>query len=276
MDEYNELFGITEFEETPCIENEDSEKCEHVSTSMEGGKRMCDKCGCEVLVIDYEAEWKYHGKPTSRCTSHREPERGKNLRKVFDDLNLSNGFVNERNFKKCQERYNRVVGPKRSVHGVKSRGIAAACLYHIFKEDGKIYRWNEAQGWFNLTPKQLSDGMSEYRKTFPESRIENITVSQMISRNVEILKLDKSHETIIQSLAKRIEETKAEINRSSPASIAAAVIYVYLAWKEPTYKISLDLTREKFAMMMGISGITIGKMSKIIAKILGVEMTADN
>jgi transcription initiation factor TFIIIB Brf1 subunit/transcription initiation factor TFIIB len=275
-EEYAEMFGESPYDQSTIDYMEmvsQLQECEHTSTIVDGNKKICNACGCEVDVIDHEAEWKYHGSnaKSARCTRFREPDKGSNIRKIFEDNRISEDLVNEQCFKRCESKYREVV-ESQNVHGVKRKAIVAACLFHVFREDGIIRQIKELKTYFKLTNKQMLDGMTAYRVRFPESRTINITTSSIVKRNIEILKIDKVHEAPLLDIVAKIEAANAEITRSSPTSIAPAIIYVYLSCITPQYKASLGITKQSFAGLMGLSEITIGKLSKTIAGILDLKL----
>lgn len=268
-----------EYQNFYCNDNEEQlDECEHPSSVItDGGKRVCSNCGCEILVIDHEAEWKYGGgnggTHVARCSKYRNAERGSNIRNVFEDKRIDDRLVNENLRLKCEEKFRRVVG-KENVHGVKRVAIVAACLYHVFNEDGQIRSSSEVGGYFGLTKKDVSLGLTEYRKKFPESRVTKIGVEDFIRRDSERLKLNHDIIPKIIEMWHVLEKTHAEVIRSTPTILSPSLIYIYISEHEAQYKESIKLTLETIAQTLNVSKVTLSKHIKIITKILNVEAGA--
>lgn len=248
------------------------EECQHTSTIIDGTKRICKGCNCEVDVLEYEAEWKFHTgintNNASRCTRYRETKKGSNILKIFQDAKIPYELVNEQRRERCEEKYNIIVG-KQNVHGVKRKAIVAACMMHVFREDGDIRHAKEFRDLFGLSAQQMAHGVGKYHKSFPESRVDVIHTNDLIKYNMMQLNIAPQHEQSILRIAKQIEESNAELNRSSPNSVAPAIIYVYLSCIQPNYKLTLGLNKQTFASLVKTSALTISRLAKIIAQIIG-------
>ena len=75
----------------------------------------------------------------------------------------------------------------------------------------------------------------------------------------------------IFKIAKGLEGVDTCLNRSSPQSVASAIVYFYLCLF-PKLKTELGLTKTKFAKDVKLSDITISKLVKKIAEIKGMKI----
>jgi hypothetical protein len=71
--------------------------------------------------------------------------------------------------------------------------------------------------------------------------------------------IDKKHYKNIIKISRSIENSSRLLKRSSPQSVASAIIYFYLCLN-PEYKAELGLTKNKFAELALLSDITVSKL----------------
>jgi hypothetical protein len=278
-----ELFGeesMTMFNNRGLYNDDssESEQCPHDKCITDGTKRICEKCNCEVDILDYEAEWKFkgHGVNNARCSRSKVNSKSDSIQKIFDDAKIFKELANERRKKMCEDRYNLIVGETDDAHGPQRKGIIAACLMYVLQEDGIVRQPKDFQKYFKITAKVMSKGISRYHMRFPESRTIVVTTKDLIHRiTSEVLKIDKTHEENIIKLATLIEKSNAQINRSCPASLAPAIVYAYLCCVAPQYKQSLGISKQKFAGLVDLSQITITKLAKTIAQFLGKKLVEE-
>ena len=253
-------------------EAEEIVECEHKNSfETDDGVNVCKDCGCEITIIDFQPEWRYYGvsdnritKDPSRCHRSKESTRG-GIDKVFQDVKLGHLPLAIR--RRAEQKYKKIVGDD-TVRGRGRKAIVAACLLYTFRDEGDIRTSDEIRSLFGLTKQEMADGLTRYHASFPEDRVKNIKPADLIRRIMHLSKIHFSHYKHILHIAKKLEGVDATLNRSSPQSVASAIVYLYLCLS-PEIKNMMGFTKTKFAREVGLSDITISKLVKKAADIIG-------
>lgn len=286
-DELLDFFGDAETYtavKNRLIEESDliTQECSHDICFEVEGINICKSCGCEVEKLDFQPEWRYYGaadtrssKDPSRCHRSKESTRG-GIEKVFQDAKLM--YLSQAIRKKAEEKYKKIVGDE-TVRGRKRKSIVAACLLYTFRDEGDIRTSDEVRKMFTgatghrdvLSKQEMSDGLRRYHSVFKEDRTQCIKPSDLIRRTMHLTKITFDHYKYILRIAKCLDGVDCTLNRSSPQSVASAIVYLYLCFN-PAVKTSLGLTKTKFAKEVKLSDITISKLVKKAAEILGLQV----
>lgn len=261
---------------TNITNKESKEECNHQKTFEADGMIICEGCGCEVeQELDFAPEWRWYGASDNRITRdpsrcHRSKESSKGgINKVFSDCKLEQKVaLSIRN--KTEQKYKTVVGDE-TVRGKGRKSIVAACLLYTYRDEGDIRSSDEIRQMFGLTKQDMSNGLTRYHAAFPDDRTQHIKPSEIIKRILVSAKIDFIHYKKILQIAKCLEGTNAILNRSSPQSVASAMVYLYICIN-PTLKASLGITKSKFARDVKLSDITIAKLVKIMGEIINTEI----
>lgn len=284
-DELLDFFGdaetITNIK-TQIFDTPVSNDCKHENCFEADGLNICKECGCEVDKLDFQPEWRYYGasdnrssKDPSRCHRSKESTRG-GIDKVFQDAKL--GYLPQAIRKKAEQKYKAIVGNE-TVRGKKRKSIVAACLLYTFRDEGDIRTSDEIRKMFIgagrlrecLTKQEMSDGLRRYLHVFKEDRNQYVRPSDLIKRTMHLCKINFSHYKYILRIAKTLEGVDSVLNRSSPQSVASAIVYLYLCLT-PELKLALNLTKTRFAKEVDLSDITITKLVKKSGEILGLQV----
>ena len=249
-------------------------ECQHTRCSDVEGTSVCDECGCEVKTLDFQPEWRFYGASDSRntgdpsrCHRTKESTRG-GIDKVFQDHKLVH--IPQAIRKKTEVRYKKMVGND-TVRGKGRRARVAACLMYVYRDDGINYTADEVRGMLDLTKQEMSVGLTHYHATFPEDRTKHLNPQDLIQRVMTRMKINRAkHYKYILRIARCLDKTDRTLIRSNPASVAAAIVYFYICLT-PTLKKQLDFTKTKFARKMKLSDITITKLVKQAALIIGLS-----
>lgn len=250
--------------------------CEHKSVFEADGLNICKDCGCEVERLDFQPEWRFYGasdnrssRDPSRCHRSKESTRG-GIDKVFQDAKLGHLPASIR--KKTEVKYKTIVGDE-TVRGTGRKAIVAACLLYTFREEGDVRTADEVGSMFGLSKQDMSFGLTKYHTAFPESRTANIKPSDLIRRIMYLAKIEMTHYKNILRISKCLEKVDTTLNRSSPQSVASAIVYLYICLT-PEIKKNLGITKTKFSRDVSLSDITIAKLVKKAAEVIGqtVEM----
>lgn len=276
-EELLDFFGDQEIYDsirTKIVDQEDFEECDHPTYFQEDGLFVCKSCGCEIEKLDFQQEWRYYGstdskssKDLSRCHRTKEDTKG-SIDKVFQDAKLIHIPLAIR--KATEDRYKTIVGCG-TVRGAGRKSIVAACLMYVLRDEGDIRSCDDIRHLFGLTRQEMSSGLSKYHAVFKEDRTKSIRPIDLIRRILHLTKIDISHYKPILKIANLLDKVDPILNRSSPQSVASAIVYLYLCLS-PDLKEELGLTKNKFAKDVSLSDITITKLVKRITVILGEEV----
>lgn len=275
-DEYYEMFGNENSEENPIEEilNKHSNvfiDCKHDNTFTEGGLNICVNCGCEVYKIDHDSEWRFYGSgnDNSRCHKQKEVIKG-GIKSVFVDARIDESLINDSLIKRAEDKYRYIVDGK-TVRGIKRKSIVAACILYVMREDGDIRTSDEIRKMFGLTKQDMSEGMKMYHERFPADRVRPINPSDLIRRTMQRTGINISHYKNILRIAKVIENSNEILNRSSPQSVAPAIVYLYICMLPKKERDLIGLTKAKFAAKVDLSDITISKLVKVAASVVNFK-----
>lgn len=256
------------------IKKNNFEICEHRSSFEQNGLTICKDCGCEIEVLDFQPEWRFYGasdnkstKDPSRCHKTKENVKG-NIDKVFLDAKLTE--LPESIKKKTEQRYKKIVNGD-TVRGKGRRARVAACLLFVLRDEGDIRTSDNIRNMFSLTKQQMSEGLTAYHTTFPEDRTQHATPSDFTKRVLKQTNIDEIHYKEILKMTKLLNKVDPVLNRSSPHSVASAIVYLYISL-HPEIKESTGLTKTKFASCVNLSDITITKLVKRSEQVLKSNM----
>lgn len=258
-------------EECDC---ELTKACEHAKHTEIDGTSVCEECGCELKTIDFQPEWRFYGASDSRntgdpsrCHRTKESTRG-GIDKVFQDHKLTH--IPQAIRKKTEVRYKMMVGGD-TVRGKGRKARVAACLMYVYRDEGINYTADEIRAMFDLTKQEMSVGLTHYHATFPEDRVKNLNPQDLVQRVMTKMKIAYApHYKYILRIARCLFKTDRILTRSNPASVAAAIVYFYICLT-PALKKQIGFTKTKFARQMKLSDITITKLVKQAALIIGME-----
>lgn len=272
-----EFFGedtASTYEAIKTVIETPDDDCEHKTCFEAEGINICKDCGCEVELLDFQPEWRYYGASDtrssgdpSRCHRSKESTRG-GIDRAFQDSKLGHLPLSIR--KKTEQKYKKIVGNE-TVRGRGRKSIVAACLLYTFRDEGDVRTADEVRSMFGLTKQEMSSGLTRCHATFPEYRTSIVKPSDLIRRIMHLTKIDISHYRHIIRISKCLESVDATLNRSSPQSVASAVVYLYICLT-PEIKEELGITKTKFARDVCLSDITISKLVKKAAEIIGANV----
>lgn len=251
-----------------------AKECEHISSFEDLGVTICKDCGCEIILLDFQPEWRFYGmsdnrntKDPSRCHRSKESTRG-GIDKVFIDAKLGHLPLSIR--KATEIKYKAIVGDE-TVRGRGRKSIVAACLMYAYRDEGDIRTSDEIRVMFSLTKQEMSSGLSRYHARFPEDRVKTIKPLDLIRRVMHLTKVGMSHYKNICLIARCLEKVDATLNRSSPQAVASAIVCLYL-YLTPELRESMGFTKSQFASDAGLSDITILKLVKKAASIIDTNV----
>lgn len=277
-----EIFGNPEFlisvkqnvEKIYTLSSLNIESCGHEDKYKDdNGLFICRKCGSEIDIPNFDPEWRFYdnteySKDPSRC--HRSRGVDCSISKDFEKHGIS---VPDSIKKEVEASYFRVVG-EQTVRGKCREGIIAACLFMAYQKRGEYRTSDFIRRKFGLSKKNMSSGLTRYYEVFVEDRNINIKSEDLLIWLLTLTGVDRKYYKNVLQISRYLENSSQLLKRSSPQSVAAAVIYFFLCLN-PEYKSKLGLTKNKFAEKALLSDITITKLVNEachISKCIGVNL----
>jgi len=239
-----------------------SGECKHENKyEDDSGLFVCSDCKAEFDVMNFDQEWKYYSdcggsiKDPSRC--HKMKPNGKSIEKVFQELqwDIPHAIVVH-----VEAKYNKIIGNE-TIRGKRRKAIIAACLLFAYREFAEHRTSDFVKNIFGLTKKEMSSGLTSYYNAFPEARTMTERPENLLKWILTLTGIDQSHYRKIVHICRFMENSSILLKRSSPQSVASAVVYFYLCLN-PEYKEELGLTKNKFAEKVLLSDITVTKLVK--------------
>jgi transcription initiation factor TFIIIB Brf1 subunit/transcription initiation factor TFIIB len=162
--------------------------------------------------------------------------------------------------KAAEEKYKEVAQGK-TMRGTARRGIIAACVFWALREIGDIRTADQIRQLFDLTKKSFQAGLSKYLEAFPDDRTKHTRPEDLVYGVMNRIQLPSAHLTSILKLMKLLSRCSRTMVHSSPQSVTAAVVYLYLCMHSEL-KESLGITKTRFATKVALSDITVTKLAK--------------
>lgn len=237
--------------------------CNHESTMCEKGTEVCLRCGEELHNdLASDADFRFFGNSDGKNKS--DPSR-LNFRKIeqktiFKDLKnleLPNSIIEEANYLYSLVKQGKIQ------RGQTRKGIIFACVYTAFKNQGDPQTPEELQPKFDLKRKEASRGLNYFNLHIGKTQ-KPIYISsyQIIRKNMALLNADPLHVEQVVKLYDDIEKVSNILGKSNPQSRCCGLIYYYCK------KIEKDISKDDFAKIVGLSAVTIIKISKQISEVL--------
>jgi len=258
-EEYNNFFGQIKQE----IENNHNDDiCEHKNMMItDEGNEVCNDCGLEVnQSINNTPEWRFYkendnksSSDPSRCFIRKYEE--KSIYRDIEPYNIPKEIVEIANTNYISITENSIL------RGNSRKGLIVACIFYAYEDLEQRKSQEELKTFFNINKKILSNGMKLFNLKIRRTPIYT-TPLDFIPKILEKFKLSENHIKFVISLYKKICIKSVFINRSNPDSIAAGLSYFFL--KHINFPISLS----EFSKKIGLSDITIHKISKKIKDIV--------
>lgn len=243
-------------------------KCKHENIyEDDNGLYVCRDCHTEIEVFDFDPEWRFYGSSDNRLS--KNPERcsrikstGRGIRKVFEDnsIDIPNAIISQ-----VEKKYQKVVG-NNTVRGKGRKAIIAACLFHVYIEINEFRTSDYIRNLFGLSKKEFSSGYNKYLEMFPKERIVNIKPEDLLRWILTITGMSQDHYRKILKISRYLENSSRLLKRSSPQSVASAIVYFYLCL-HPKYKHKLGINKTEFAKKVYLSDITVSKLVKEASEI---------
>lgn len=265
-----------ESKEAKSIDEKDykelSGECKHLNiTSLEVD--ICTDCGMVLShEISTEAEWRYYGSEDTRHASdpsrvHLRKNEHKNIFKDLEKYPLPQTIK-----EKMNERYIKITNGD-ILRGDSRIGMIFACAFYIYKESKSIKTADELLEIIKISKKCMSKGLENYVKRTNKQGTRVLVrtytnASDFIPDIMEKFYSQRSHINAVKELYLKIKNKSSVLNASKPQSVACSLVYYYLC------SINIQIKCKDFARTVGVSDMTISKLSKTISSILNVSVEA--
>jgi len=268
---FNEALNEYKKQKTDIEDIEDDNKiekknCCHGNMTKENGTNVCVDCGEEMVrVISHDKEWRYYGQADSRHSSdpNRVQQRKSEERTIFKDvenMGFSDKIVTAANKIYIQ------VAKGQIFRGDSRKAIIFASIFHSYKLSGKPQTHERLINIFDLNRKTGLRGLKHVNLHAPKGsniRTTYITPVNLVEEIME--KFSASDEQIkeVINLYTRIKNKSSRLNRSRPQSVASGIVYYWICKKHK------DISLKDFTKKVSLSELTINKIAKEIANVLG-------
>lgn len=244
------------------------DSCMHLNTANETGMDVCIDCGEEITKkIQHTKEWRYYGQSDTRHSSdpNRVQIRKSEERSIYKDvenMGFSDKIVSEANKIYFQVTHGQIF------RGNSRKSIVFACIFHAYKLSGKPQSHEKLINVFNLNRKTGLKGLKHVNLYAPKNSTIRTTYITPINLVEEIM--DKFSATLEQKqevvkLYNQIKNKSSRLNRSRPQSVGAGLVYFWICSKQK------DITLKQFTKKVALSELTINKIAKEIADVIGSE-----
>jgi len=264
MSEFDFLDTITNNKQSSNIPK--NTKCSHLNYKKEKNTWICYDCGEEIPTPESELKTKNSSKhvldPT-RCQIRKNED--KNIYKDVEKLNFHESTIEKANDIFLQ------VTKKKIYRGNSRKAIIFACIFHAYKLENNPQSPDSLIKIFGLQRKVGLKGLNHVGLNLPkDSQIKNtyITVEDIIKEILINFSANQKQIDEVIDIYESIKNKSSILNRSRPQSTGAGVIFYYILLKNK------DIRLKEFSKKVGLSELTIQKMTKEISKILNTPEIA--
>jgi transcription initiation factor TFIIIB Brf1 subunit/transcription initiation factor TFIIB len=248
------------------VEPQDTPGCVHTEVVTESGVVTCVNCGEEIeRTITHDKEWVYYGHSDTRRTSDpnrvqmRKPE-DRNIYKDVENMGFSDKIVAAANTIYCDTTNGQIF------RGNTRKAIIFAAIFYAYKLDGKPQPHEKLIKIFLLTRKVALSGLKHVNlNASKESKIHGVQITpvHLIGDIMNRFSATLDQKKDVEKLYSRVKNKSSKLNRSRPQSVSAGLVYYYVCFKK------MNITLKEFADRAELSELTISKIAKEIAEVLG-------
>jgi transcription initiation factor TFIIIB Brf1 subunit/transcription initiation factor TFIIB len=256
-DPYNDLF-----EQAMYLLNQSDDDTDSDLETIQNENNQ-NKSNSNENLTTREEKWKLYNDVDSknvhdhqRCQYRKNSDKGidKDLRK----LNLPNDVI------AIADQYYYEVTKGDIKRSNLRKGIMFACVFQSYKDLGKPQTPDDLQKLFKITRKNSSKGITYFHLRSEKKSGENgyITAEHFIPKIMESFSVKQEHIQAALDLYHKLKDKDPLFNSSNPQSVGSGLVYYYFK------KINVDISGAMFGKAVGLSEITIIKISNKIDEIL--------
>jgi len=242
----------------------DDEECDHHQTVEWHGIVTCVDCGLQLdSPLSFEREWRTRGTEehtrtiqTGRCHYRKNDDRS-----IFKDVENS-GFP--RKVVEIANDLYQKIAQRKIYRGASRKALIFACLFHSYKQVDKPQNPEKLALQFGLSRRGMSRGLKLFTIGIGKDyTINHTTPMDLVPTILQQLQGSQTQVHEIQQIYDKVKDCSTQLNRSNPQSTAAGLVYLYGRIR------GKEFSRKDFATIVGLSEITISKVSREIAGIMG-------
>lgn len=260
MEEYNKVSSQNN------ITSVQNNECEHLNINNDKGSISCIDCGEELeKTVFQEKEWRYYGQADTKRSS--DPTRvqirkceERNIFKDVESMNFSDKIVSLANQIYIQ------VTKGQIFRGNSRKSIIFACIFHSYKLSGCPQTHEKLIKIFDLNRKTGLKGLKHVNLNAPkDSAIHTtyITPINLVEELMNKFSATDEQKNEVFALYNKIKNKSSKLNRARPQSVASGLVYYWICYK------GIDISLRDFAKKADLSDLTINKIAKEIADVLG-------
>ena len=253
-------------EEIKGEEDIDLQTCKHSNLTNDNGIISCLECGKELEKnMFHEKEWRYYGQSDNKRTTdpNRVHLRKLEERTIFKDV--ENMGFGDKIVALANQIYTQVTKGQ-IFRGNSRKAIIFGSIFHSFKLSGKPQSHEKLIRVFELSRKIGLKGLKYINLHAPkDSNIHTtyITPANLIDDIMDKFRATDAQKNEVIEIYNKIKNKSSKINRSRPQSISAGITYYWVSTK------NIDISLKDFAKKVELSELTISKIAKEIAEVLG-------
>jgi hypothetical protein len=236
--------------------------CPHLFQTKSTMGMVCTDCGLVVSELDYSSEG--CSEMGGRCQLRSGYQRS------VDDVFIKNNIevLDSSVLDQVDQKYKTIVTAGDKVRSASRDALIAVCFRFYLMKQGDCRPLSDLQKMFHVSRRYLSTSLTKFYKSFPQERVVYPHPKDLVKRTLLLQNLDVVHLKPIQRLCELAEGKSKKLNRSTPQSVASAMVFVYLKYQygpsgdSPENRLAGN--RKKFAQAVYLSDITIDKLVKEI------------
>jgi transcription initiation factor TFIIIB Brf1 subunit/transcription initiation factor TFIIB len=245
---------------------EPNESCTHSIIISDRGAIKCVDCGEEVdKDLTYDREWRWYGGFDNRNSSdpNRVQPRKSGIRNIDDDV--KNMGFGDKIVSEADKIYSDVT-KKEIYRGNFRKAIIFACIFQAYKMVQDPQSHEKLISIFGLNRKTSLRGLkfvSQHAAKNAKFRTIHISPINLVEEIMDRFSATAIQKAEVIKLYNRIVNRSSKLNRSRPQSIAEGLTFYWICSKNKNISI------KEFTTKVSLSEITIGKIAREIASILG-------
>jgi len=240
--------------------------CEHTAVYTDKGVTVCTDCGLEInRTLSQDKEWRYYGQSDTKRVSdpNRVQLRKTEDRSIYKDV--TNLGFSESIVSKANKIYSQVTQGK-IFRGNSRKAIVFACIFHSYKLSGNPLSHDRLITIFKLDRKTGLRGLKYVNLKAPRNsdiRTTYITPINLVEEIMDKFDASDAQKDEVKNLYEQIHNKSSRLNRSRPQSVAAGLTFYWICKKQK------DISLKDFTKKVTLSELTINKIAKEIAEVLG-------
>jgi transcription initiation factor TFIIIB Brf1 subunit/transcription initiation factor TFIIB len=255
---------LNEKENVNNMHNMNTTLCNHIYSDEIMGNLYCSDCGLRLEKSVFQGkEWRIFSddkslhKPQNRVQIRRNED--KSIYGDIEQMTFPEKVKAEANKLYMEITENDVF------RGSTRRAIICACIFHAHKKLGLIQTQDSLMKIFGLSRKSNLKGMKFVSQHAPRNSYVHCTRITPVDLIRDILnKFNASEEQMeeVVNIYNIVKNKSLKLNGSRPQSIGSGIVYYWIQKK------GLNISIKEYSIKVGLSELTIMKISKEIDSIL--------